>query len=40
MGFERRATIAFRVFEKEVVIVRVFYGGQDYERRLRSSGEE
>ena len=35
MGFERRATIVFQVKKSEVVIVRLFYGGQDYERRLR-----
>ncbi|MEI7870519.1 MAG: type II toxin-antitoxin system RelE/ParE family toxin [Alphaproteobacteria bacterium] len=35
MGFERRATIVFQVKKSEVVIVRVFYGGQDYERSLR-----
>src|SRR5262249_45577471 len=40
MGFERRATIVFRVMENEVVIVRIFYGGQDYERRLRDTVEE
>ena len=32
IGFERRATIAFQVSPGEVVIVRIFYGGQDYER--------
>ena len=35
MGFERRATIVFEVKRSEVVIIRVFYGGQDYERALR-----
>ena len=35
IGFERRATIVFRVYKSEVVIVRIFYGGQDYERALR-----
>ncbi len=35
MGFERRATIVFQVKRTEVVIIRVFYGGQDYERALR-----
>jgi toxin ParE1/3/4 len=35
MGFERRATIVFQVRKTYVVIVRVFYGGQDYERALR-----
>ena len=40
MGFERRATIIFQVTEHEVVIVRVFYGGQDYEIALRDGGAE
>jgi toxin ParE1/3/4 len=35
IGFERRATIAFQVLENEVVILRVFYGGQGWERALR-----
>jgi toxin ParE1/3/4 len=35
MGFERRVTIAFQVGRKEVVIVRILYAGQDYERALR-----
>jgi len=35
VGFERRATIAFEVKRTEVIIVRVFYGGQDFERALR-----
>jgi toxin ParE1/3/4 len=34
LGFERRATIVFQVQRAAVVIVRIFYGGQDYERRL------
>src|SRR5271169_5000549 len=29
IGFERRATIVFQVKKTEVVIVRIFYGGQD-----------
>jgi toxin ParE1/3/4 len=40
MGFERRATIVFQVKRAEVVIVRIFYGGQDYERALRGMTEE
>ncbi len=40
IGFERRATIAFQVSGKEVVIVRIFYGGQDYERALRRAVDE
>jgi toxin ParE1/3/4 len=40
MGFERRATIVFQVKRPEVVIVRIFYGGQDYERTLRRSAED
>jgi toxin ParE1/3/4 len=39
IGFERRAVIVFRVVRSEVVIVRVFYGGRDYERILRSAPE-
>jgi toxin ParE1/3/4 len=35
MGFERRATIVFQVLKAEVVIVRIFHGGRDYERILR-----
>ena len=35
IGFERRATIAFQVKKSEVVIIRIFYGGQDFERTLR-----
>jgi toxin ParE1/3/4 len=40
MGFERRATIVFQVKKGEVVIVRIFYGGQDYEGALRGMTEE
>jgi len=40
MGFERRATIVFRVLKSEVLIVRIFYGGQDYERALRAYPNE
>ena len=35
IGFERRPTIAFQVLENEVVILRIFYGGQDWERAFR-----
>jgi len=40
IGFERRATIVFQVLESEVIIVRIFYGGQDYEAALRRGGEQ
>ncbi len=40
IGFERRATIVFQVARGEVVIVRIFYGGQDYERALSGMNEE
>lgn len=40
MGFERRATIVFEIRKTEVVIVRIFYGGQDYERAFRGVTEE
>lgn len=39
-GFERRATIVFRVIAREVIIVRIFYGGRDYERILQDMVEE
>jgi toxin ParE1/3/4 len=35
VGFERRATIVFRVYEHHVEIVRVSYGGRDYAQDLR-----
>lgn len=34
LGFERRATIAFRVTGNDVQIVRIFYGGQDFDAVL------
>jgi toxin ParE1/3/4 len=40
MGFERRATIAFLVLDDEVVGLRIFYGGRDYERLLWYAAEE
>jgi toxin ParE1/3/4 len=39
MGFDRRATIVFQVMKTEVVIVRIFYGGRDYERALQARTE-
>lgn len=39
VGFERRAAIAFEIEKSRVRIIRVFYGGQDYERALRPSKE-
>jgi toxin ParE1/3/4 len=38
IGFERRVTVAFCVSKEEVVIVRIFYGGRDYETLLRVMG--
>ncbi|MBI1777907.1 MAG: type II toxin-antitoxin system RelE/ParE family toxin [Proteobacteria bacterium] len=40
MGFERRATIVFRVSTEDVTIVRIFYGGQDFERALKHPSDE
>jgi toxin ParE1/3/4 len=40
LGFERRATIVFQVQRARVVIVRIFYGRQDFERRLRGPTRE
>jgi len=36
IGFERRATIAFVVEAETIVIEGVFYGGQDFAKRLSS----
>lgn len=36
IGFERRATLAFRVLKTRVEIVTIAYGGRDFERRLRN----
>ncbi|WP_310540483.1 type II toxin-antitoxin system RelE/ParE family toxin [Phenylobacterium sp.] len=35
LGFERRATIVFRVTVDDVQIVRIFYGGQDFDAAFR-----
>jgi len=35
IGFERRATIAFQVGRAEVLIIRIFFGGQNVDRALR-----
>ena len=34
VGFERRITIVFAVGEREVAILRIFYGGRDFESIL------
>ena len=34
IGFERRMTIAFVTNEERVTVLRCFYGGADWERRL------
>ena len=39
MGFERRATIVFRITGRAVLIVRIFHGGQDFARALRGEAE-
>ena len=35
IGFERRVTVAFAVEPEQVVILRIFYGGWDWESDLR-----
>jgi toxin ParE1/3/4 len=35
IGVEKRVTIAFQVSKSDVTILRIFYGGRDYERSLR-----
>jgi toxin ParE1/3/4 len=37
IGFERRASIAFRVLEHDVEILRIFYGGRNRENILRET---
>jgi toxin ParE1/3/4 len=37
--FKRRVAIAFQIGKTDVVIVRIFYGGRNYERALRRFGE-
>ena len=39
MGFERRAVIVFLVEPRQVSVLRVFHGGQDFERIRRALGE-
>ncbi|PWR21501.1 type II toxin-antitoxin system RelE/ParE family toxin [Zavarzinia aquatilis] len=39
VGFRRRVTIAFLVEPEVVVIVGIFYGGQDHESVLRAEAE-
>jgi toxin ParE1/3/4 len=39
IGFERRLVILYRVVGDLVEIDHIFYGGQDYETRLRSEAE-
>ena len=40
IGFERRATIVFRVTDDEIQILRVLHGGQDIERILRGPAND
>ncbi|ESQ85482.1 hypothetical protein ABAC460_23630 [Asticcacaulis sp. AC460] len=42
VGFQRRATILFRIDDaaKRVVILGVYYGGQDYEAVIKSDADE
>ncbi|MEQ1952882.1 type II toxin-antitoxin system RelE/ParE family toxin [Mesorhizobium sp. CN2-181] len=35
IGMDRRVTIAFMVLPEQVLIEGIFYGGQDFESRLR-----
>lgn len=39
-GFRRRVTIAHTVDESSVIILGVFYGGQDYEAALREDDHQ
>jgi toxin ParE1/3/4 len=39
MGFERRATIAFRILGARVEIVTIAYGGRDFESGLKDESD-
>ncbi len=39
VGFEKRVTVAFTVTEERTVILRLFYGGQDWEYDFLSDGD-
>ena len=34
LGFERRLTIAIAVTPDQITVLRLFYGGQDWEKKL------
>jgi hypothetical protein len=36
VGFRRAVTIAFSIEEETVMIIGIFYGGQDFETALRN----
>ena len=40
MGFERRAMIVFHVTKAQVTIVRILYGGREYEGALQDTSGE
>lgn len=40
IGFERRASIVFRILENDVEILRIFHGGRDRESILRDAPDE
>ncbi|WP_343714101.1 type II toxin-antitoxin system RelE/ParE family toxin [Inquilinus sp.] len=40
MGFERRITIVFQISGDSVTVVRIFYGGRDYERALTGASDD
>lgn len=40
IGFERRATIVFQVLARDVLIVRILYGGRDLELGLVDPNEQ
>ena len=39
LGYRRRVTVAFHVSEREVVILRLLYGGRDLEGLLREDDD-
>lgn len=40
LGFERRIMLAVAVFDDRVTVLRIFYGGQDWEGAMRGDDRE
>ncbi len=40
LGFERRIMLAVAAFDDRVTVLRIFYGGQDWEGAMRGDDRE